>query len=417
MPLVPRQAADQKRVGAGAGVVLVLGAGNVSSIPATDMLGKVFQDGRAVLLKMNPVNDYLGPLFAEAFAELLRLGFLRIVYGGSDVGAYAVSHGLVDEVHITGSAASHDAIVWGGTAEERARRKARHEPQLQKPISSELGNVTPWIVLPGPYSQRDLNFQAENVAAMVTNNASFNCVATRLIVTQKTWPQRDVFLDELSRVLSNIPLRKAYYPQAAERFRRLVPEKQLIDPDRLPWTLLRDVRPDEQPQLFREESFVGIVAETALEAATPVEYLQRAADFVNAQCWGTLGAGVMVHPQSRRSDTDETQFQSFLSDLKYGTVAINHWPGLAFGTMSCPWGGYGGSSLVDPQSGIGWVHNIYALDHIEKTVLEGPLFLWPKPLWFPTHRSAHQLARKVAKLYHRPNWYRVPGILATAMRA
>jgi acyl-CoA reductase-like NAD-dependent aldehyde dehydrogenase len=417
MPHPSRRAEGRERAGAGAGVALVLGAGNVNSIPATDMLGKVFQDGRAVLLKMNPVNDYLGPLFADAFADLIRLGFLRIVHGGSDVGAYAVSHDLVDEVHITGSAATHDAIVWGETAEERARRQARGEPQLHKPISSELGNVTPWIVVPGPYSPRELGFQAENVAAMVTNNASFNCVATRVIVTQKSWPQRVEFLDQLSRVLSTIPPRKAYYPRAAERFRGLVPQAQPVDSDRLPWMLLRDVHPAEQPQFFQEESFVGIVVETAMEAATQEEYLRRAVDFVNQQCWGTLGAGVMVHPRSRRGDADEARFQNFLSDLKYGTVGINHWPGLAFGTMCCPWGGYGGASLGDPQSGMGWVHNVFALEHIEKTVLEGPLCLWPKPLWFPTHRTAHRLARKVTELYHRPAWYRVPGIAATAMLA
>src|SRR5262249_18463826 len=66
-------------------IALVLGAGNVASIPATDALGKLFHEGRVVLLKMNPVNDYLGPLFERAFRRLVDLDALRIVYGGADV--------------------------------------------------------------------------------------------------------------------------------------------------------------------------------------------------------------------------------------------------------------------------------------------------------------------------------------------
>lgn len=91
--------------------VLVLGAGNVSSIPATDAISKIFQEGHVVLLKMNPVNEYLGPIFQQMFARLIERGFLRIIYGGADVGAAAVAHRQVDEVHITGSIHSHDAIV------------------------------------------------------------------------------------------------------------------------------------------------------------------------------------------------------------------------------------------------------------------------------------------------------------------
>src|ERR1700685_1849487 len=49
-------------------VALVLGAGNVSSIPTTDAFTKLFQEGRSVLLKMNPVNEALGPVFEKAYA-------------------------------------------------------------------------------------------------------------------------------------------------------------------------------------------------------------------------------------------------------------------------------------------------------------------------------------------------------------
>ena len=79
-------------------IALVLGAGNVSAIPATDALTKILHDDCVVLLKMNPVNDYLGPLFEQAFQPLIRSGLLRIVYGGADVGSYAV-HASTDRHH------------------------------------------------------------------------------------------------------------------------------------------------------------------------------------------------------------------------------------------------------------------------------------------------------------------------------
>ena len=52
----------------------------------------------------------------------------------------------------------------------------------------------------------------------MTNNASFNCVATKVLVTWKGWPDRQKFLDLLAHTLNNTPPRYAYYPGAHERF-------------------------------------------------------------------------------------------------------------------------------------------------------------------------------------------------------
>ena len=94
-------------------VVLVLGAGNVSGIPTKDALSKIFNEGKACVLKMNPVNAYLGPFLERAFAEAIRKGYLAVVYGGVEEGAYLAGHAGVDEVHLTGSEATYNNIVWG----------------------------------------------------------------------------------------------------------------------------------------------------------------------------------------------------------------------------------------------------------------------------------------------------------------
>ncbi|MEX2627438.1 MAG: aldehyde dehydrogenase family protein, partial [Ilumatobacteraceae bacterium] len=147
-------------------VSLVLGAGNVSSIGPMDALYELFARNRVVLLKMNPVNDHLGPHIAAAFQPLVRDGFLRIVYGGGEVGAYLTEHDQVDTIHITGSDKTHDAIVFG-PGDEGERRKAAGERKNTKPITSELGNVSPVIVVPGPWSDKDLAFQGDNIASML----------------------------------------------------------------------------------------------------------------------------------------------------------------------------------------------------------------------------------------------------------
>ena len=108
-------------------------------------------------------------------------GFLRTAYGAAEVGDYLIRHPDVDEVHITGAISTHDAIVFG-PGEEGAARKARNEPALDKRVTSELGNVSPVIIVPGQWKPRDLQFQAEHLATQMTQNNGFNCIAAKVIV-------------------------------------------------------------------------------------------------------------------------------------------------------------------------------------------------------------------------------------------
>jgi len=66
--------------------------------------------------------------------------------------------------------------------------------------------------------------------------------------------------------------------------------------------------------------------------------------------------------------------------------------------------------------GAGNVTSIAPTDALSKLFLEGPLVVYPKPLWFPTHRGAWRLAERVLALCERPRWWRLPGIFAAALR-
>ena len=104
------------------GIGLVLGAGNVTSIPVLDVLYELLAFNRVVILKVNPTQDALVPVYERALAPLIEAGFLRIVRGGGEVGAYLTTHAGIDHVHITGAAPTFDAIVWGTGAAARVAR-------------------------------------------------------------------------------------------------------------------------------------------------------------------------------------------------------------------------------------------------------------------------------------------------------
>ncbi len=186
--LVEGQAAAYADPAAHAGTALVLAAGNVASLGPRDALNKLFLEGKTVVLKANPVNDYLVPHWTKALGALLDSGVLRIVEGGTAVGQYLTGHSRIDEVHITGSDKTYDAVVFGA-GPDGERRKAADVPLLDKPVTAELGSVSPVIVVPGTWSIAELRYQAEHVATMLVNNAGFNCVSARVVVTHAAWPR------------------------------------------------------------------------------------------------------------------------------------------------------------------------------------------------------------------------------------
>jgi hypothetical protein len=415
------QAAAYRSRGAGA-VCLVLGGGNVSSIGPLDALTKLFVEDRVVILKTHPVNAYLAEVWQDAFAALIRPGFLRIVEGGAVEGGYLCHHTGVDELHITGSDRTYEAIVYGAGPEGH-ERKLRDEPLLHKPFTAELGNVTPVIVVPGPWSAADMRYQADNVATMLTNNAGFNCTAARVLVTHASWHGREDLLDGVRARLRATPARDAYYPGAAERFElfaRAHPEAERYGQPggrHLPWMLIPRLDPAAADDpCFTTEAFCGVFGEAALEAPDPAAFIERAVEFANERLWGTLSATLIVHPASLRDPRTRAALDRALADLRYGTVSFNHWSSVGFGLGVTPWGAYPGHTRRDIQSGVGWVHDTLMFDRVEKTVATAPFRVWPRPVWFSGHRTAHRLVRRLERFEAKPGLRHLPGIGILAVR-
>jgi aldehyde dehydrogenase (NAD(P)+) len=392
-------------------LALVLGAGNVASIPVLDVIYKSFVEGKVCVLKMSPVNAYLGPIFELALAPLISRGFLRIVYGGPELGAHLVAHPAIDELHITGSLETHDRIVWGNAGAERAARKKQGTPLFGKPVSSELGNISPVLLVPGKYSDGQLNAMARGLAGMVVQNASFNCNAAKMLITPRGFAQRDGLLARLEGELAKIAPRNAYYPGAQARYAALTKDAAHITrigdagPGQLPWTLLTELDPGSSAPQFSVEPFCSILSEVSVGSADPVEFLASATEFANERLWGTLNAMLYVTPETERDPVLSKALERSIGELRYGTIALNHWPAAGYALGTAPWGGHPSVSLADVQSGLGWVHNSLLFDAsaIDKTVQRGPLRAFPAPPYFPGHRSLHLLGRALADFEAAPN--------------
>lgn len=404
-------------------VCLVLGGGNVSSIPPMDVLYKLFVEDEVVLLKMNPVNEALGPVLEKALKALVDGGWLAVTYGGADVGAHAAAHPKIGSLHVTGSDRTYDAIVWGG------RDNKKGERANDKPFTAELGCVTPVIVVPGPWSDRDIRFQARHVASMVAQNASFNCNAAKVIVTARGWLQRDAFLAAVRRELTKVPPRKAYYPGARDRYRTFLesyPKAHVLGgvpadaPDEVvPWTVIPDVPPESGEYALTNEAFCGVLAEVTLDAekhghTDAALFLERAVAFANERCWGTLSCCLLVHPATE--EEHDQAVKDAIADLRYGGIGVNVWPGVIYGLVSPTWGAYPGHTPEDIQSGTGVVHNAFLFDHPEKSVVRAPFRIRPTPAWFADHKNLLELGRRLVAFEAAPSWRGVVRVATAALK-
>lgn len=421
------------------GVGLVLGAGNVTSIPVLDVMYELLAHNRVAILKVNPTQDALVPVFERALAPLIEPGFVRIVRGGGDVGAYLAEHRGVAHVHITGAAPTFDAIVWGPSsgpgASATTRRRREGRPKLKKPITAELGGVSPIIIVPGQWSESDLAFQAEHVATMRLQNSGHNCIAGQVVLLSADWPQREAFLAALRTALDAAPARPVWYPRSDAKLAAAASEY----PDAT-WCgdgtrALVEVEPGEAATALENTEYFAPVLGVVSLRGNGQEFLDRAVAHANDELVGTLGANVLIDPVTQAALGDG--FERAIADLRYGTVSINSWTAFGFLTPTLPWGGFPGATLQDVQSGLGVVHNALLLDHIERAVTRGPFrpfprsleptalrrsrgrafSVLPKPPWFVTSRTGAAVSEGFTRFRMDGNYAKLVGTLAQAFRA
>jgi hypothetical protein len=400
------------------GAALVLGAGNQLAVACMDALHKLVVDDETVLLKFNPVNERAGPFVEQAFAPLAD--FVGYAYGGAAVGKYLTRHPLVRSIHLTGSAATYNAIAWGdprgaeafgGGGSKGAATTAPPRPPPDSPLArgvpvgAELGNVTPYVIVPGgEWTNDDLLRHADNVVSGMINNCGHNCLAAEVLITDRRWPLRERFLQAVRDRLARSWRRAPYYPGSEAKlqaFRAAFPDAEelgRVPPPEgkgaeasssaavvVPWLLKAGLTADQAR--VSEENWCGVVQEVALDYESSSSsqpdvpaFFRAAADFCNRRCWGTLAASVFLHPSVERTFAQE--FDAFLGALRYGSISVNC-PALgAFAVASLGWGAYAAAGTpAEIGTGNCVVHNTWLFDHVQKSVLRAPWRTAPAQLW------------------------------------
>ena len=421
---------DKERAETKGKVALVLGAGNIGSISPLDALHKLFNENQVVMLKLNPVNDYLEPHLSAAFAPLIDLGVLRICRGDISVGTFLVNHSFVDELHITGAAASHDAIVWG-IGDEAVANKGANTPKNKRRITSELGAVSPTIVVPGPWSDADFRFQAEHLATMKLHNASYNCVSVQCLLVPDAWSGTAKILNAFEKTVQSHAQRHAYYPGSQDRQARFeqhnANNRRIDRGPHVPALSIAQLQETGDPNWSMEnEVFAPALNIKRLASNDPEAFLRESIAWANDNLYGTLGSNILTPPATIR-EIGRQKFERILADFKYGMIAVNAWTGVGFLLPTLPWGGFPGASLQNVGSGIGTVHNTMMIENSERTVLEGPfrpfprsLFsrtpsIMPRPPWFVTAKKQSAVGRQLTHFYHRPSLAKLPRLLLNAL--
>jgi len=334
------------------GVCGILGAGNYEG--PLDILTKMFCENKVVIYKPNPINEANASILKKVMVPLIDAGYLRIVIGGSEIGGALVHHPQVDEILMTGGAASYDRIMWGSTTAEIAENKRTGHKLLNKPFEAELGAVSPVIVTPGEWTLSEINHMANHLAAAKLTNSGHICASPQIIVVDKDWPQRKQFLEALQNQISKVDDPTCYYPGAMERCSTLKQEygqSVELGNDSRHVKILCIPDADKNSKFTKEEVFAPAYAEINLECGNdPAVFLKNAVDYCNDSLYGTLSCTLIVDPRTQAKLKDDVQ--DAIMNLKYGAIGVNVW-GLVSMFHSLPWGAYPGHTEKDIQSGQG----------------------------------------------------------------
>ena len=375
-------------------ITLILGAGNVSSIPVLDALFHMIAHKSVIYIKLNPVNDYLLPIFTQVFEPFISRGFMIITEGDMEASKYLTEHEGFQQIHLTGSNYTYENIVYGRTLSDKERSLKTLPKINKKPITTELGNVTPIIVHPGNWSRAEIRHQAKKIVTAKLNNSGFNCIAAQVIILPKNWKHTDKLKRDIKYYLKKVGDTTSYYPGASENLNDLVQTENYDQINNLSCStpfLVSDL--DLEKEYANKEVWSTALYFQELPYSTYENFCSNAVDYVNNHLWGNLGVTVLI--KNHKKKTNQGILNTYIEELKYGTVAINEWSALGFVIPTLPWGGYPGNKDNDIQSGQGYVHNALLFESPQKGIVYSRFRLSPliDPPWFVTNKKAHRIFR------------------------
>ena len=377
-------------------ITLVLGAGNFSSIPYLDVLYHLITRKSVILLKLNPVNEYLKPVFEKVFQNFIERGYIIVTTGNIDESKYMATHPGINHIHLTGSDKTFEDIVYGRELTEKERKSKSLSKINNKPITSELGNVTPIIIHPGKWSTSDIKYQARKIVTAKLNNNGFNCIAAQVVVLPDGWGQTETLIKFIKHYMSKAKERKAYYPDSIERLEKLEKDKGYERVNALSCVtphLTREIKAYSKFEI--DEVWSSTIYFKKIEYTSVEDFANKAIDYCNDELWGNLGVSVIIKDHDRKFNKHITNL--YVDELNYGTVAINEWAAIGYIIPQLPWGGFPGNRDNDIQSGQSVVHNSMLFESPLKGVVNTKFRISRiiDPPWFVTNKKARRLFKNL----------------------
>ena len=383
-----------------AGVTAVLGAGNYSS--SLEMVKAMFLDNKAVIHKPHHLNEETDEIWAKIFQPLVDIGALS--FCDADQGRVLTKLDGLSKIYFT-----------GGTGTARAIMQA-----TDTPLISECGGNNPCIIVPGdrPWTEKEMHHQAVQIATVSKLNGGAVCGRPQTVITSKHWPQREAFLAELKKAITeDTPAAGTYYPgsdKVLAGFKEQYPNAEVLQPENgkyksADYLFITDV--DEDGYAVKHEAFCQIIDEVPLDVpANAADFLPRAVEFCNKELLGTLGSCILIDEDTKEAHLEV--LEQAVTDMEYGGIAINTMPPFIFLSPYLTWGGNEeGKEFV---SGSGNFGNLLCYENIEKSILYDH-FTSAGHMMRTNQEAFDHLATNMARYAINPSWMNLTKMMGTAV--
>lgn len=385
-------------------VTVVLAAGNQPFLTAVDLIDCLIYRRRPVLLKHHPLRPFMMEVYSLIFEPIIRRGYFRQIMDESIPKTTEILSNLsVGHVHITGSLATDKAV-------RKTLSKSRpslSETEITNMVTSELGCVTPVIMMPAKYTKEELQHAVANIVDMKKVNGGCNCLSANAVVLSKGWEQKDEFRNILIQEMKKQPSHPAYYPGSYKRRSSIKEKYESLGGNRVAVVesieSLGSVQNPEDHVIICEcgtpgetgyedfalkmEAFGPVLAIVELDPSSGnsktsqninnedksnniINYAQNVlGPFLNNKdnIYGSLSCALMS-PKS----VDEAALESIVASLKYGAVVVNCPTFMGYGGINegAVWGAHCEDN--SRQSGRGYIGNAFGIDRVDRTVIYGP---------------------------------------------
>ena len=337
-----------------AGVIAISGAGNYSS--SIEMAMALFLENKAVIHKPHKLNEATDAVWAKVFAPLIERRAL--VFIDAHLGREMSALEGLDAIYFTGSTGVAHAIQNAASA----------------PLVSECGGNNPCLIVPGKWSEKDIEHWAVQIASVGKLNGGAVCGRPQTIITSKNWPQREQFISALRKAIEEDTFgTSTYYPgvdKTKADFLENQPTAEILTPENgkhpaSEFVFIPGIGEDDFA--VHNEAFCQIFSELPLDTEDNVDdFLSKATAFCNDKLLGSLGCMMLVDAATFKAN--EQRVHQAVAELNYGGIAVNNVPPNIWLNAYLTWGGCG-ETTENFVSGVGNFGNGMNYENVVKSVI------------------------------------------------